>query len=1346
MCVLHQTMFLAIRQGTQAGCRERLHARGGSAGMEIVLQNCTSLMAHWTAILRCPSDIVVLVETRVTRMQQCALRDKAKSRGLCFEWGAPVRDSVEQDRNGLLGKSGGVAVLTGNGWRPTRVDLGVELEAPLEYWQAFLVERDATSDQVVVVAYYGHPIQKSRTVRDLLRLREIVRASTLPIYIAADLNLDLEPELAAEVWIDVGLYWDQKYLAHVRSTFAGSHGVSRVDYLLAPAFVREAICDYKVEEAFGIAGHSAVRVRIAGRMIREKVSRALPAIKVKGKNEQFDTQAAIRQAQVKWNDAIVSGVVVDELYLLWSALWEDYLICAHHQAGHVPRGRGCLQEPKMQERSTLRRKAPRDLTRLAKYVKRVEKLLHASGKYMHPGERAALWQKVSSHSATMARNYGTPDELPLQGTPQEVERLVLLGTLKHYRKAHKAYLAHLDAEDRMRWKEKLYRNGGINKDTAAYLSEKWLASPQVLRGTDVITDPCEILKDAEREWAKYFAAEPSGVNEEWTRCYLSDIRHHECPLPMIDEAMLKAALRSAKTEAAASMDSWRYAEMRELPSAALQQLAHLYNLSEAKGRLPFNTLQSWTALVGAANPVLPLKLRPIALLSTTWRLYATVRYRSISSWIQKIFPESMNAYIEGRGTQTATQPLIREVEDKQLKRQCGASDQLHVLALDATKAFPSVSRRQIWAILRRAGLPHTLIEVIEDMYNRGRTRFRVGGRIAAEVDHPLQRGVHQGCPLSVVFFNAIQLPIVKMIEKEHKTIGVSVYADDIVIYGPDLAELVIVFEKIAKYYKSTGIQLNPGKTAYWSIGGDQQTVQLDGCLIARSSRIKVLGVTFDMQTQNSKDADAAAGLFKSHLERLARLPLSLEAKQRLLAAVTLPKINHDGWINAWSPKLLTSLRAALIGVLKPALASGPRAQAAVVMLCLKAHRVDPMVSQLWRLLAEVRRAGSAASRLVLAAMWWESPISGPYSKLASELRALGFVPAPGDDGVILPGFKKLTFSPQHCTLPEWQHLWREVLKDSALRKGTAHRSDFANLEGVSVDWPKTLKWHHGFVGIPSHRTALELVLTGGMLTNDRVHRRAARKSDQNCPWGCRRKDTQIHRFWSCRRFSELRQVWNVSDQGLEQITKCCGIFPQSDDLCQSRVLRIQGYMSAVMREAAADSYRDKHGQERAFHWGEASLEEQDTEHCDSGVRGRPAGVGSGSRSGHETGRKEQTSRGHIQARVLGVTVPMPSKKKQGRPKADRGPLPPHIVQFFRKDGNTLTSLASLRCVNCGGVGLATHTSRFVTRHLGCTETECRHTVKRRLTVAEAKALSDKAGEDIASLGKWKRRRLMSLLL
>ena len=105
--------------------------RGGDGSVRITLQNCTSLMAHWQTVLRNPSDIVVLLETCVTQRQQDALDRKARACSLRFLWGKPLPQCEDPGRNGLLGKSGGVALLGGGDWSAKAVDLGLELEALL---------------------------------------------------------------------------------------------------------------------------------------------------------------------------------------------------------------------------------------------------------------------------------------------------------------------------------------------------------------------------------------------------------------------------------------------------------------------------------------------------------------------------------------------------------------------------------------------------------------------------------------------------------------------------------------------------------------------------------------------------------------------------------------------------------------------------------------------------------------------------------------------------------------------------------------------------------------------------------------------------------------------------------------------------------------------------------------------------------------------------------------------------------------------------------------------------------------------------------------------------------------
>ena len=1158
------------------------------------------------------------------------------------------------------------------------------------------------------------------------------------MYVAADLNYEITEQDPNSTWLDAGAYWDLPRLGYTRSTFVGSHGASRVDHILVPSYAKEAIAGFAVDDTYGIPGHSALCLKVHGMQVRERTMRALPPLKVEKRNEAFDDKRAQDRAEQQWTTAMHSGKTVDELYALWSTTWEEYLINAYHQTGAPPRGRGMLQQSKMEERSTLRRKVPRDLAKLSNFVKRVEKLYHQSGLDMHPMERKRLWDKIVRQTPQMSRSYGVPMELPTTGSPLKVEKKVLHATLQHFRKARQAYLDHLDAEDRSKWKERLYRNGGLNKVTSAYVAEKWMGMPRLLIGEDVCDDPHEILGQAEEAWRPYFEGEPMKITAQWIDLYLGSIKEEQCPLPPIGAEMLRKAINAAKADAAPSQDSWRYSELKGLPELALQQLAELYMKAEQAGAMPSIVKQSWTALIAGPEPARALKLRPIALLSTIWRLYATVRYKTIAPWVDKVLPDCMHAYVEGRSTHTALGPLLRDIEETQQQRHGGKNEKLYLLALDASKAFPSTTRAQIWAVLARAGLPLSLIDIVENMYQEGRTRFRLAGRVpvAAEVDHPLRRGVHQGCPLSVVFFNGIQLPMVTKIRAEHETVHLIVYADDVVMCGKDLKELQSAFAKIAQFYTTTGIQLNPEKTKFWSVGGEEVSVSLGEYIIWKSDAVKVLGVTLGAVTSDVCETEKVVQIVKKQLERLARLPLALKSKQLLFSAVTMSKVNYDGWKVPWPAKTLRGLRSAIISVLKPALAGGPRAQVAV--LCLKAHQLDPLLSLIWKLLAEVRRTGWPAARLVMNAMQKASPVTGPYSRLAAELRQLGFVVQ--GDMVALDGFAPLSLLQGEDRLPSWQHRWREALSDVLTRQGTAHRSDFSNLAGQRIDWTSTLKWHHNFFGGAGHKTALELVLTGGMLTNSKVYGRDKDSAKRWCPWGCRVEDTPSHRYWACRRFRVLRKKWHITQNELSQITRCCGIFPLSRAQDVGLISRVQGFMSAVMMEAAHDSKSIDRQDELQENWQDQQHPGAQNSQGDRSTSAMRACEGSDGGGGHDS---MKTTRGHVHAKVLGVCVPR--KRAQGRPKAHREPLPPHVVAFDRPVlKSTAPPLPSLRCVHCGGVGLQSHAPRFVSRHLGCSEGVHKNKAKRKLTQAEALALSAVVGEDVRGMGKWKRRRLVSL--
>ena len=73
---------------------------------------------------------------------------------------------------------------------------------------------------------------------------------------------------------------------------------------------------------------------------------------------------------------------------------------------------------------------------------------------------------------------------------------------------------------------------------------------------------------------------------------------------------------------------------------AYEQLADVYNEMEKTQQIPEAMLQSWTSLIGGEKPVAPLKLRPIAVLSSAWRIYAAIRYQTLSPWLARSSPNN----------------------------------------------------------------------------------------------------------------------------------------------------------------------------------------------------------------------------------------------------------------------------------------------------------------------------------------------------------------------------------------------------------------------------------------------------------------------------------------------------------------------------------------------------------------------------------------------------------------------------------------------------------------------------------------------------------------------------------
>ena len=173
----------------------------------------------------------------------------------------------------------------------------------------------------------------------------------------------------------------------------------------------------------------------------------------------------------------------------------------------------------------------------------------------------------------------------------------------------------------------------------------------------------------------------------------------------------------------------------------------------------------WMALLPKQDaPTEPMAVRPISVLAILYRLWASTRALDMQTWASDTYHRWQLAYVKGRSSRNALGHLSVMI-DESLQNHT----EIHVLALDATKAFPSVNRKQVARLLQESGYPAALIDLTEHLYREGKASMRYGGQAVSETPFHVTRGIHQGCPLSVLAFNILLTGLCEKLEHKGRT-------------------------------------------------------------------------------------------------------------------------------------------------------------------------------------------------------------------------------------------------------------------------------------------------------------------------------------------------------------------------------------------------------------------------------------------------------------------------------------------------------------------------------------------------------------------------------------------------
>ena len=188
---------------------------------------------------------------------------------------------------GMAGRSGGALILAGNGWVARPMEMPLTLEAPKVHWSYARVESRSTGEVVRCLAYYGHPLDRARTLRDTHVVDELETTDTAPLVVMGDLNIDdTYHEMHLTRLGDVGLRWAFQKGTDPEPTFTNNGVSTRIDRVWVSYSLLQSLLLFSVEDTFLVPGHRAVWTYYEARSDAVWTSHAAPPHRCAGNSKR----------------------------------------------------------------------------------------------------------------------------------------------------------------------------------------------------------------------------------------------------------------------------------------------------------------------------------------------------------------------------------------------------------------------------------------------------------------------------------------------------------------------------------------------------------------------------------------------------------------------------------------------------------------------------------------------------------------------------------------------------------------------------------------------------------------------------------------------------------------------------------------------------------------------------------------------------------------------------------------------------------------------------------------------------------------------------------------------------
>jgi hypothetical protein len=375
--------------------------------------------------------------------------------------------------------------------------------------------------------------------------------------------------------------------------------------------------------------------------------------------------------------------------------------------------------------------------------------------------------------------------------------------------------------------------------------------------------------------------------------------------PTIDE--IKGLIASLPCKKAAGPDNVMYEHCKAGGELVAQEICNLFISTWREGKVP----DSWRTVT---LRMLPKKTgilkandhRPLAMTSVLCKLWEKLLMKRIYEWYETTLMPEQAGFLRNRGT--AEQILSLKLLAQQAK---AAKSPLYICFVDLRGAYDSIPRALLMKVLRHLGLPNTMLDMIESLYDETTFQVKVNDKLSNP--KPLNRGLLQGGSASPCLFNCFLNVIMSAVNAKlgddcgaerfvHRQDDVPtwppkgsfekqffrwlLFADDIAGISDSKEGLNRMITVLSEELKKFGVEMSSTKTM-WTVVADPDicAAGVDRGTIAggvsHTDKYKYLGINLETLTDDDRAVNDRISLANSRLFLLRKLLSDVALSRRL---------------------------------------------------------------------------------------------------------------------------------------------------------------------------------------------------------------------------------------------------------------------------------------------------------------------------------------------------------------------------------------------------------------------------------------------------------------------------------